>query len=153
MTQEASTGGLAQETEAEPARSAGLSSDAGILAAIAELAESVAALKTSQDERFTDLKESQTTVTKELKELTETVEDLRESQTIVTKELKELTETVEKIRQQVVELDARSERQERRLAAIESFPGVPQVKQSPRLYATDEHSVSLQRRIRVGRTG
>lgn len=65
---------------------------------------------------------------------------------------KRMDQSLQEIRRQVGELDVRLERQDLRLAAIESFP-MPPIKQPSRLYATEAHSVSLPKRVRLGYAG
>ena len=56
------------------------------------------------------------------------------------------------VKKDMVMMNDRVERQERRLASIESFP-IPPINRPARLYATESHSVSLPRRVPIGYAG
>ena len=56
------------------------------------------------------------------------------------------------VQKDMLMLSDRVERQERRLASIESFP-MPPMNRPARLYATESHSVSLPRRVPIGYAG
>lgn len=56
------------------------------------------------------------------------------------------------VQKDMLMLSDRVERQERRLASIESFPAAP-INRPARLYATESHSVSQPRRVPIGYAG
>lgn len=63
-----------------------------------------------------------------------------------------LVRDLSSVKVKIEEVNNRVERQERRLSAIEDFPSPP-VRQPPRFYGTDVHSVNLAQRRRIGYTG
>jgi outer membrane murein-binding lipoprotein Lpp len=59
---------------------------------------------------------------------------------------------VNALQREVKNLSDGAERQDKRLAAIESLPTLP-MSQPPRYYATEAHSVSIPKRVRLSHIG
>jgi hypothetical protein len=66
--------------------------------------------------------------------------------------LDKIAQRLTDIESEIADIKRRSQSQDLRLSAIESFPPL-QLHQPPRLYATEDNSVSLPRRVRVGAAG
>nr|WP_316642638.1 hypothetical protein [uncultured Roseateles sp.] len=64
----------------------------------------------------------------------------------------EIQASEKRVKGEIAGLSARVERQELRLAAIESFP-MPPIPQPGRYYGTEANSASMPRRVRLGYTG
>lgn len=77
--------------------------------------------------------------------ITKSIEALREEVTSMRTDLKKLQNKVD-------DLSDRADRQDKRLAAIETFPPFP-MSQPPRYYATESHSVSMAQRVRLSHLG
>lgn len=65
---------------------------------------------------------------------------------------KKLDKKLDEIKRQLVNLDDRIGRQDRRLSAIENFPRLP-VKQPNRLYASEPRSMCLSQYVKLGYAG
>lgn len=87
-----------------------------------------------------------------VKGLLDAIGKLMEGQERMGGDLRTLSETVTRIDNRVQGLDARTRRQEARLAAIESSFR-PLVSQPPRLYTTESHSIGKPARVRTGHAG
>lgn len=59
---------------------------------------------------------------------------------------------IKALQRDVNNLSDRADRQDKRLAAIESLPTLP-MSQPPRYYATEAHSVSMPKRVRLSHIG
>lgn len=75
----------------------------------------------------------------------EILEDIKRS-------LRPIEDELVDLKREAAGISDRVERQERRLASIESFP-MPPINRPNRLYATDTHSVSRPHRVPVGYAG
>lgn len=66
--------------------------------------------------------------------------------------LEQVSRRVDQVSRQMDDLDTRVERQEMRLASIESFPWPPMVRPATR-HATELHSATMPQRVRAGYSG
>lgn len=66
--------------------------------------------------------------------------------------IKDMRGDIKGLQRNVEDLSDRADRQDKRLAAIETLPPIP-MSQPSRYYATEAHSVSLAQRVRLSHLG
>lgn len=113
--------------------------------AIQELLREVVAGMAKMSVSFDGLSLDVTTIRSDVSAMKADITVMKDHITSMKREIKALQRDVKN-------LSDRADRQDKRLAAIESLPTLP-MSQPPRYYATEAHSVSMPKRVRLSHIG